>query len=209
MRPVDLHVTLREDRSLSGQIYRQIREAILAGRIRAGEQLPPSRELAERIEVSRNTVLVAYTRLRAEGFLDTRVGSGTYVSDEVRPRPNPETPDSPLRPRPLWKEIPEGRDLSATRLPYDLRPGIPDASRFPYAQWRARILRQFHRGAVGKGTHIDAAGHPKLREAVARHIGVSRAVRATPDDVVVTNGSQQALDLIGRVLLEPGDAVAV
>lgn len=206
---MDLHVTLEDDRGLSGQIYRQVREAILAGSIRAGEQLPPSRELADRLAVSRNTVLVAYDRLQAEGFLDTVVGSGTFVSDEVRPRTNREARDSPLRPRALWKEIPEGVDLSASRLPYDLRPGIPDASLFPYAPWRARMVRQLHPRAVGRGAHIDAAGHPKLREAVARHIGVSRAVRATPDDVFMTNGSQQAFDLIGRVLLDPGDAVAV
>jgi GntR family transcriptional regulator/MocR family aminotransferase len=206
---VDLHVSLEGRRNLSGQLYRQIREAVLTGRIRAGERLPPSREFAERFGVSRSTVLVVYDRLRAEGFLETRVGAGTFVSGEVRPRAASGITDSPLRARPLWERIPRGRDLSANDAPFDLRPGIPDAARFPFPAWRARIARQLRPSAVGKGAHIEPAGHPRLREAIARHVGVARAVRATPADIFVTNGSQQALDLIARVLLAPGDTVAV
>ena len=206
---MDLHVSLAGRRNLSGQLYRQLRDAILTGRIRAGDRLPPTRELADRVDVSRNTVLVAYDRLRAEGFLETRVGSGTFVGADVRPRASAGVTDSPLRARALWDRIGEGRDLSASRPRFDLRPGIPDAGRFPFAPWRARMSRQLRPRVVGKGAHIDAAGHPALREAIADHVGVSRAVRARPEDVFVTNGSQQALDLIGRVLLEPGDAVAV
>jgi GntR family transcriptional regulator/MocR family aminotransferase len=206
---VDLHVSLAGRRNLSGQVYRQIREAILTGRIRAGDCLPPSRELADRIGVSRNTVLVVYDRLRSEGFLETRIGSGTFVGADVRPRAPSGVTDSPLRARTLWDRIGEGPDLSASDPPFDLRPGIPDAARFPFAPWRARMSRQLRPRAVGRGAHIGPAGHPALREALAGHVGVSRAVRARPDDVFVTNGSQQALDLIARVLLEPGDAVAL
>jgi len=154
-------------------------------------------------------VVTAYDRLRSERFLATRVGAGTFVSGGVRPRDPSGVTDSPLRPRPLWEEIPRGRDLSANEAPYDLRPGIPDASRFPFPPWRARVSRQLRPRAVGKGAHVEAAGLPRLRQAIARHIGVARAVRATAADVFVTNGSQQALDLIGRVLLAPGDTVAV
>jgi GntR family transcriptional regulator/MocR family aminotransferase len=95
------------------------------------------------------------------------------------------------------------------RPEFDFRPGLPDASRFPFAAWRARISRQLRPHAVGAGTPIGPAGHPALRAAIARHIRASRAVRASADDVLVTNGSQQALDLIVRVLLEPGDVVAI
>ncbi len=206
---MDLHIKFRSRRNLSAQLYRHIREAILTGLIRTGERLPPTRELAERMGVSRNTVLVAYGRLRSEGFLVTRVGSGTFVSEDVRPRAPTGITDSPLRARQLWEAMPEAPDLSATEAPFDLRPGIPDASRFPFAPWRARTSRQLRARSVGKGSHIDAAGHPELRAALARHVGVSRGVRAVPEDVLVTNGSQQALDLIARVLLEPGDTVAV
>jgi GntR family transcriptional regulator/MocR family aminotransferase len=206
---VDLHVSLNGHRNLSGEVYRQLREAILDGRLRGREALPSSRELARRLQVSRTTVLVAYERLRAEGFLSTRVGAGTFVSEGIRPRSPSGPSDSPLRPRAVWADIPEGLDMSATRPEFDFRPGIPDAGRFPFASWRARVSGQLRHSAVGTGAHIGAAGHPGLRAAIGRHIGVSRGVRCTADDVLVTSGSQQAVDLVARVLLEPGDLVAV
>jgi GntR family transcriptional regulator/MocR family aminotransferase len=99
--------------------------------------------------------------------------------------------------------------MSASGAAFDFRMGVPDAARFPYAPWRARVTRQLRALRVGTGAHIGAAGHPALRAAIARHVAVSRAVRAVQDDVLVTNGSQQAIDLIARVLLEPGEVVAV
>ena len=94
---------------------------------------------------------------------------------------------------------------------YDFRVGVPDADLFPLATWRRLVAGELraatlHRRPAGYG---DPAGHDGLREAIARHVGVARAVRARADDVLVTNGAQQALDLIGRVLVEPGDRVAV
>lgn len=207
--PLDLHISLSDPRQVSRAVYRQIRDAILDGRLRAGEVLPSSRELAGRLQVSRNTVLLAYDRLRAEGFLASRAGAGTFVSDGIRPRAPRGPRGSPLRPRGIWDDIPEGRDMSATGADFDFRPGIPDASRFPFAAWRARLSSQLHLRAVGTGANIGAAGHPEFRRAIARHVGVSRAVLATEDDIFVTSGSQQALDLIARVLLEPGETVAV
>lgn len=204
-----LHVSLSGRQDVSGQLYRQIRDAILDGRLRARDALPSSRELTRRLEVSRNTVLLVYERLRAEGFLTSRVGAGTFVNEGIRPRALVGRTDSPLRPRAMWDDIPDGLDMSATQADFDFRPGIPDTSSFPFASWRARMSRQFHLNAVGTGAHIGAAGHPGLRAAIARHVGVSRAVRATADDVVVTNGSQQAIDLVARVLLDPGDVVAL
>lgn len=205
---MDIHINLDGRGQISRRVYRQIREAIIDGRLRAGETLPSSRELAHRLEVSRNVVVVAYEYLHAEGFLTTRVGAGTYVSDHIRQRSPRNSSESPLRPRRLWSDIPEGPDMSS-RPDFDFRPGIPDADKFPFASWRGPLSRQLHRRAVGTGAHIGAAGHPELRAAIARHVGLSRAVRATADDIFVTNGSQQAIDLIARVLLEPGETVAV
>ena len=206
---MDLHIHLTGERPVSAQVYRQIRDAILDGRLRPREALPPSRELARRLQLSRNTVLVVYERLRAEGFLESRVGAGMFVSDGIRIRPATAASESPLRPRPLWNDVPQPPDMSATRSEYDFRPGIPDARLFPYVAWRVRVARQLHLRSTGTGTHIDAAGVPALRAAIARHIGVSRGVRASPDDVFVMSGSQQAMDLITRVLVAPGEIVAV
>src|SRR5690606_15183680 len=158
---------------------------------------------AQRLDVSRNTVVLAYERLRAEGLVSTRAGAGTYV-EAGRIAAAPTGPgESPLRPRELWQDIPAGRNMAALDAPFDFRPGLPDAAAFPYAAWRARLNRQFRPGSVGKGAHIEAAGDPGLRSAIARHIGTSRAVRTTADNILITSGSQQAVDIIARVLLEP------
>ena len=205
---LDLHVSLDGRGDVTRQLYRQIRDAVMDGRLRQGEVLPSSRELAERLDVSRTTVVVAYERLRAEGFVASRVGAGTFVSAHVRSRPPAPPAASPLEPRKIWDTIAEMPDMSTTRVEFDFRPGVPDSGRFPFAAWRARVSRQLRPRAVGSGAHIAAAGHPDLRAAIARHLGISRGVRAAADDVFVTCGSQQAIDLVARVLLEPGEVVA-
>ena len=206
---MDLHIILSDRRRITAEVYGQVRAAILDGRLKPHQALPSSRDLARRLDVSRNTVVLAYERLRAEGFVTSRAGAGTYV-EEVRINAAPAEPrESPLRARALWHEIPAGRDMAALDVPFDFRSGIPDAAAFPFAAWRARLSRQFHPESVGKGAHIQAAGDHGLRSAIARHIGTSRAVRTAVDNILITSGSQQAVDLIARVLLEPGDTVAV
>jgi GntR family transcriptional regulator/MocR family aminotransferase len=211
---VDLHVRIDGRRDLSGQIYRQIRAAILDGRLRPGEAIPPSRELAVRLEVSRNTVSVAYDRLNAEGFVSGVVGAGTFVSGRIHRepaavrRPGERSTDGRLRPRPVWDAIPEAPDFTAS-AEFDFRLGLPDARLFPHETWRRLVARELRTAAIGPGKYAEPAGHGGLRTAIARHIGVSRAVAATQDDVLITNGTQQAIDIIGRVLVEPGDCVAV
>lgn len=206
---MELHIILRDRRRITAEVYRQVRAAILDGRLKPQQALPSSRDLARRLDVSRNTVVLAYERLRAEGFVTSRAGAGTYV-ENVRTNGAAAGPsDSPLRPRALWHEIPPGRDMAALDVPFDFRSGIPDAAAFPYAAWRARLNRQFRPESVGKGAHIEAAGDRGLRSAIARHIATSRAVRTSADNILITNGSQQAVDIIARVLLEPGDTIAV
>lgn len=208
---VDIHLTLDRRGDLSGEIYRQLRERILDGRLRAGDQVPPSRELARRVDVSRATVVVAYDRLAGEGFLESRVGAGTFVSDQVVPPSRwlaRRTPTDPvLRPRPLWNEV---RIPPVDEPPeYDFRPGIPDSRQFPYDTWRRLLGRELHARRVGDGSYGDPGGHRGLRAAIAGHIGLSRGVTAGVEDITITNGTQQAVDLIARVLVEPGDQVAV
>ncbi len=207
---MELHVTFDGRTNLSRQIYQQIQAAVLDGRLRPGDALPPSRELADRLTVSRTTVSAAYERLTAEGFLSARTGAGTYVSSLGLPDQPPDTSGGggALRARPVWSEIPQ--PLSMTEAPaFDFRVGLPDTRRFPYATWRRLLSDQLRYPAVGTGAMAEPAGHPGLRAALARHVSVSRNVMAGADDVVVTNGSQQGMDLVARVLLEPGACVAV
>ncbi|MBP2321086.1 GntR family transcriptional regulator/MocR family aminotransferase [Kibdelosporangium banguiense] len=205
---MEFHVSLLGRDDLTGQIYQQVKEAVLDGRLRPGDVLPPTRELAVRLEVARNTVSAAYDRLTAEGFVAARAGAGTYVQAAGFERPPQPASGKGLRPRAIWDEV--GVPLIDTEpVEFDFRAGVPDAKLFPYATWRRLMARQFTPTAIGSMAHDAAASHPGLCAALARHVGVSRAVRATAEDVLVTNGAQQALDLIARVLLEPGTVVAV
>jgi GntR family transcriptional regulator / MocR family aminotransferase len=233
---MDLHVSLSARGDLSGEIYRQIRCAILERRIRAGDRLPSSRDLARTLRVARMTVVVAYERLAGEGFLVTRVGAGTFVSDQlirsrslVAPTATARSPSRCIEQRESVGPVGRGRDSTHSRslrarsvwdtipLPsvfarparYDFRSGVPDLAMFPHRAWRRAMSRALGADVTSTGAYADPAGHHGLREAIARHIGVARGVRATVDDIVVTAGTQQALDLIARVLLEPSDRVAV
>jgi GntR family transcriptional regulator / MocR family aminotransferase len=208
---VELHVNLTGRKDLSGEIYRQLRRAILDGRLRPGEPLPPSRELARSLSVSRTTVTVAYDRLWGEDLVTSRVGAGTFVSEHlpsVTAKGQPWRIVSALRPRPFWSTIPLATAFIRSAR-YDFRSGVPDASRFPYDTWRRLLAGQLHAEADGAGVYAHPAGHRGLREAIAHSIGVSRGVQASPDDIIITNGTQQAIDLIARILLAPGDRVAV
>jgi len=206
---MEFHVSLAGRGDLSVRIYRQLRDAVLDGRLRAGERLPPTRELARRLAVSRNTVAVAYDRLTADGFLTGRVGAGTYVS-VLLPAPKPRRAPSARGPQPkaVWQALPPAVAAVPRAPAYDFRVGIPDAALFPLETWRRLLAREL-RDAAGFAHYADPGGHPGLRAAIARHVGVSRSVHAGADDVLVTQGAQQALDLVCRVLLEPGDRVAV
>ncbi len=207
---MELHVALAERGNLSGQIYLQVRDAILSGQLRPGDRLPPTRDLARQLDVARNTVNVAYDRLTGEGFLGSRVGAGTFVNAVLPDARSERSPAvGPLRPRAVWDQIPAQPDLAAYHPDFDFRCGLPDARLFPYQTWRRLLAHEHTPAAIGNGGNADPAGHFGLRESIARHVGTSRGVQASATDVLVTNGVQQAIDLIARVLLEPGGRVAV
>jgi GntR family transcriptional regulator/MocR family aminotransferase len=206
-----VEVAVRLDRTggLAGQIYRQLRDGVLDGRLRSGEALPSSRELAEQLKVSRNTVTTAYERLIAEGYLSGRAGAGTFVNALPLAEPAvPQPPPGPLAPRAVWPSMPVPSDFSEAPE-FDFRVGAPDARLFPYAAWRRLLTHQLQPSAVGTGMPAEPAGHFGLRTLIARHLRTARTIEAHPQDVLVTCGVQQALDLIGRVLLEPGATAAI
>jgi len=194
----------------TARVYRALRAAVVDGRLPPGHRLPPTRALAADLGVSRGSVATAYERLVAEGFLAAKVGSGTFVATVAAPRGRrPAGPADPLRPRTGWPVRPEPVSGDAPAPRYDFRAGVPDAALFPFDTWRRLVAAESRLRANSPGTYAGPAGHPALRAAIARYLGYGRSVRATAEDVVVTNGTQHALDLIARVLLCPGDVVAV
>lgn len=209
---MDVHIRLARRGDLSVQIYRQLLDAILDGRLRSGERLPPTRELARRLDVSRNTVGVAYEQLVAEGVLVGRVGAGSFVSAEPLRRVSARrAPTGAVHPRDVWRSMPDLASYSsAAGAPaYDFNVGLPDPALFPFTTWRRLIASEYRGVTAPLAAYGPAGGSEMLREAIARHVGVSRAVRADADDVIVTQGAQQAFDLIGRVLISDGTTVAV
>jgi GntR family transcriptional regulator/MocR family aminotransferase len=234
-RSVSLPLAL--DRSagvpLSRQLYRALREAILSGRLRPGEALPASRRLAEELGISRITVLQAYDDLRADGYITGQAGSGTFVA--ALPRPPHDAPDAaPGRASPAAVRTPDGSErlprvpLSAwaqrvaahqplrdgglrpqRRLRYDFDPTAPDWASFPQGVW-ARLLGRHLRGAgTALARYGDPAGYGPLREALAAYLRAARGVPAEPGQVVIVSGTQQALDLLLRLTVDPGAAVLV
>jgi GntR family transcriptional regulator / MocR family aminotransferase len=212
-------VDRRHAAPLHRQIYEQWRSGILGGRFAPGDRMPSTRELAAALRVSRATVAAAYDQLMAEGYLDTQHGSGTFVCRDL--------PDTPLRkptpPASARRSAPPVR-LSAFaarlapvtwRFPSDprvlnLSTDGPTFDQFPFATWK-RLVRR-HLQALGPSLFQYAAGgagHPALRETLAGYLSRSRAVQCGADQIVVVSGSQQALDLCARVLVDPGDEVAV
>ncbi|TCO35598.1 GntR family transcriptional regulator/MocR family aminotransferase [Kribbella steppae] len=204
---MDLHLHLGEEGGLAEQIYAQLHERISTDALPAGTVLPSSRELAARLSVSRATVVAAYERLAAHGLIRSRAGIGTVVTGQRIPAPAAPAA-SPLRPRAIWSaEHLAVPDLTAPATEFDFTVGVPARTRFPFARWRALLNDQLRtRTDVN---YADPAGSARLRDALARHLVVSRGVRIASEQLVITTGAQQAFDIAARVLLEPGDTVAV
>jgi GntR family transcriptional regulator / MocR family aminotransferase len=200
---------------LHRQVYARLREAILAGRLPRGRAMPSTRTLARDLSVSRNTVLTAYEQLHAEGYLDGRIGSGSYVCAElpdapaiVTGEPAPDRPATPRQPSSRGAQLATVR-VSSSRgsLLRAFRPGVPALDAFPAALWSriaARAWRDATRSTLAYG---DPAGYAPLRQAIADYLRASRAVRCEPHQIVITAGTQQALSLLAHVLLDEGDAV--
>lgn len=203
---MDLHITL-SDSGLATGVYDQLRAAILDGRLQPGAALPATRELAARLGVSRNTITGAYQRLTAEGFVIGRVGAGTFVSADIPAKRARRAPAGlVLEPR---TSVPEPATRDAGDVRYDFRIGAPDAKLFPWDDWRRSIARHLRLQRTRSAIYGPPEGVPELREAIARHVGLVRAVHAGADDVLVTSGAQQAFDLIARVLVPRGTCVAM
>lgn len=193
------------------QIYRMIRDAILDGRLEPETRLPSTRTLARDLAISRTTAEEAFAQLQTEGFVERRVGAGTYVAAIERVLP----PRSPGHPRGVRGRRRVSSRAAVTRRhasfpePAPARPfssANPALDAFPLDVWRSIVTRCLRRtGAEALGTG-DPAGYGPLREAIAAYLTTSRGVICSPRQIVVLTSSQQALDLAAVLLLDPGDA---
>ena len=198
------------------QLYDKLRRAILDGRLRAGAKLPSTRGLAQELAIARNTVMGAYEQLLAEGYLEGKTGSGTYVA---RTLPEAVLNISPVRPTASVTRNPgrlsrRGQTLATNRLgiryiepPRPFRPGTPAIDHFPFDLWSRLLAKYWRREPAGLLPYTDPAGYEPLRAAIAEYISAARAVRCDPEQIIVVSGAQQALDLATRLLLDPGDEV--
>ena len=186
---------------LHRQVYDGLRRAILDGRLRPGEQVPPTRALAAELGMSRLPVLGAYDQLLHEGYIVGRTGSGTFVSDSL--------PDDALlaaRPRPTALASPVSRDFGGLR-PFRL--SLPPLDQFPGALWAGLVARHARALTPERMAYGDPAGVGDLRAAIAAHLRAARAMCCEPEQVIVVPGSQSALRVAAAALLRPGDRVAI
>jgi GntR family transcriptional regulator/MocR family aminotransferase len=219
----DLLLTLDGVGPAYRQIYRSLRSAILSGKLSVGSRFPATRTIAKQLGVSRNIVLMAYRHLLIEGYASARMGSGTYVSHEIsRAEPSPSKLGN------TWTGASIAPRLSAyaTRLAtqtlftqaatgpqaameYDFRYGVPMTDAFPLNVWARLVAAQARRTSASSLGYGPPEGQAPLREAIAHYLCRSRAAYCDPDQVIVVNGSQQAFDLVARVLINPRDRVVI
>jgi GntR family transcriptional regulator/MocR family aminotransferase len=212
-----ISIDRRSQKPLHRQVYEGYRDAIIERRLSPGQRLPSTRSLALELRISRVPVIGAFEQLLTEGYIESRVGSGSFVA---RALPEPQV----ARPRATEPRAAKGPgQRPVARLPEALAAGpepwasgfspfrlnLPALDQFPTETW-ARLLARHARGAsrslLGYGS---ALGYAPLRETLAAYLRTSRSVRCEPEQILVVSGSQQALALCARVLLEPGDPVWV
>jgi GntR family transcriptional regulator/MocR family aminotransferase len=208
--------------TLHQQIYDSLRIAILEGRLTSDTRLPGSRVLAEDLGVSRSTVLLAYEQLKAEGYLVGKRGGGTRISIEGAPArkaanlvadQSRESSTTRARLSTLGERMieafgnfvpPRSQDRA---VPFAL--GVPAIDAFPVGTWARLSAQRWRKNPRMMLSPDDGPGFAPLRAAIAKYVVTARAVQCSPEQIVITAGGQQGIDLIARLLLNPGDCVWV
>lgn len=202
--------------------YRQLgdglRTAILEGRLPPGTRIPASRDLADQLQLSRGTVVSAFELLQSEGYLEARVGAGTFVTEtlpetllQVSPSGDQRTPavaNREHRYSEFGKRI-VALEPSAMRPPRAFRTNQPAPDLFPTKLWAKVSNHRLRRTRPDLLLGCDPLGYPPLRQAIADYLRVSRGVRCTGEQVIVVSGVQEAIDLVTRLLVDPGDRVCL
>jgi len=207
-----MHLEFDGAGALHGQLTRALKDAISARRLAPGARLPATRELARDLKLSRNTVLAAYEQLGAEGFIEGRTGSGSYVADVAVRAPAPPGPRArkPVLARFARSALEQRADQPPGRrrrqLRYNLEYGVPLVTPALQSLWRRAL------GHAADDTELDyppAEGIAALRLALAGYLARRRGLVADPEDIIIVSGVQQGLDLCVRALLEPGARVEI
>ncbi|MXN17821.1 aminotransferase class I/II-fold pyridoxal phosphate-dependent enzyme [Pseudooceanicola sp. GBMRC 2024] len=214
-----LQIAIELDRASEVPLYRQIldqlRDAILSGRLAAGSRMPSTRIFADELKVSRNTILQVFDLLKSEELLGGQTGAGTFVTTPqalpVAPPPMSMPPGAPALPfRALSRR---GKNLVASATgafaekPTPFLPDQPDLREFPIKTWM-RILNETSGRLTGQIlAETSSAGYEPLRQAIAQHLNAARGMNCEAAQVIITTGTQQGLDLVCRMLLDPGDPV--
>jgi len=206
--PLDFALILPPDGARGTRLLEALREAIFSSRLGPGERLPPSRALAAQLGISRGTVVEAYDELVGEGYCAARVGAGTFVTMTSPPR-RPDVVSAPARLSGWGRRLPspESPETETVPVQYDFRSGLA-LETFPGVALGRALRRAADRLVAVHGAG-DAAGSPRLRAAIAAYLARARAVRADPSQVIIVSGTQQALDLATRLLIDAGDRVCV
>lgn len=194
---------------LHRQLYEALRGAILDGKLSAGDRLPSSRELAHDLSMSRNTVVAALNQLGVEGYLISCVGSGTFVNDSV---PKPATRLRPPHASQGAKLSRRGQSLATSFCATELEvqpftPGIADFSAFPVALWQRLQNKHWRMTYPDMLDYSYSGGYAPLRRAVANYLRVFRSVPLEIEQVIITSGTQQSLELCAQLLADHGDTV--
>ena len=200
----------QDNMPLHRQLYEAMRRAILDGKLSAGDRLPSSRELTQDLKLSRNTVVAALNQLSVEGYLVSRVGSGTYVNDNV-PKAQSRTHHAGASAR-VASLSKRGNALStpfcATQLEVQpFTPGLADFSAFPVALWQRLQNKHWRMTYPEMLDYSYSGGHAPLRRAVADYLRVFRSVPLDVDQVIITSGTQQSLELCAQLLGDHDDTV--
>lgn len=199
--------------ALHVRVQRAIRQLILDGILDVGKPLPSSRTLAKSLEISRDTVESAYSQLHAEGFIERRVGSGSFVSARAQHLPNRgtqrrsavQTTALSLRGNAIFRN----GGVRDFLLPRAFAPGVPETRNFPLHIWERlerQVLKAYGTTAL---LHSPPQGMEPLRRAIADYVNLERGANATPERVLVLTSSQQAMTLCATVLLDVGDRIFI
>jgi GntR family transcriptional regulator / MocR family aminotransferase len=208
------------DRKVAKPMHRQIydgyRTAIVRGNLRSGQQIPSTRALAVELGISRIPVLDAYAQLLAEGYFETRAGAGTFVSSSLPDQPvahadhDPNTIPAHSAPRPA--SLRSAFVPQRERGPWVYGKGAFSIGQlafdhFPFQLWTSLLTRHCRKVHAGSLNYGDPMGSKEFREAIAAYLRTARAVHCDARQIMVVSGSQQALDICARTLLDPGDRV--